>query len=192
LDRLYESAGDYPIAENHCKPEEASIPNYYRSLLETAKRLPTPYLALAEDDTLYSEEHFNYRPEVDTFAYNFSRWNVATWSQPPFFSLGQRAILGAMIAPRELFIDWLEERFKVDPDGEKLQWWGEPGRKAHEKGLKVSGRKSEIFNTYNPIVVFQHADSYSYDFSGKKRAGKIRALEIPHFGRADEVVKLYQ
>lgn len=192
LNNLYEVAGGYPIMEVHTTPQKASIPNYYKQLLQACKRLKTPYIAIAEDDTLYTEEHFNYRPDLETFAYNYTRWNIFTWSEPPFFHLGQRHILGAMIAPRKLFIEWLEERFKVDPKGEKLEWWGEPGRKHHEKGLRVSHRQSEVFNTYSPLIVFFHPGSYGYDFWGtKKKAGKIRALEIPHFGRAEDIIKLY-
>jgi hypothetical protein len=190
--RLYECAG-HPIVEIHSSPKRASIHNYYKELLTVAQDIKTPYIAIAEDDTLYSDEHFTYRPPMDTFAYNYSRWNLFTWSQPPFYSLGFRMILASMIAPRELFIDWLEERFRVDPDGEKLEWWGEPGRFQHERGLKVSHRKAETFHTYSPIVVFSHPGSYGYEFRGtNKRANKIRAFEIPYHGHASAIIKLYK
>lgn len=192
LNNLYKVAGDYPIVEVHTTPKKASICNYYWELLQTTKTLKTDYIAIAEDDTLYSADHFAHRPDSETFAYNFTRWNIFTWSDPPFFHLGQRRILGTMIAPRKLFIEWLEERFKVDPEGKRLEWWGEPGRTDHERKLRVTRQKSEVFNTYNPVVVFFHPGSYGYDFWGtKKKAGKIRALEIPHFGKAEDIIKLY-
>ena len=108
LRTLYRSAGKYPVYEIHSTPEKSSIINYYKDLLLGAKSATTPYVAFAEDDTLYPEEHFAHRS--DTFAYNFHRWNIYTWSHPPFFSLRQRRILGTLIAPRELFIETIEEK----------------------------------------------------------------------------------
>ena len=84
LKQLYKVAGDYPVVELHSNPEKSSITNYYRELLEAVKKLDTPYLAFAEDDTIYPDEHFNQRPSnLETFAYNFNRWNLYTWSDPP-------------------------------------------------------------------------------------------------------------
>lgn len=177
------------------KPEaESSIMNYYKDLLEGCKRATTPYVATCEDDTLYPEDHFDYhRPPLDTFAYNYNRWNMYTWSKPPFFSLRQRKIIATLIAPRELLIQALEDKFKADPKGEHIDWWGEPGRNQYERALGVPRNKSETFETYNPLVVFSHEDSFCYESNGKsKRASKIRALEIPYWGTAKEVYKLYK
>src|SRR3972149_11342769 len=57
---------------NICEGEtERSIINAYKAVLAGALRAKTKYIALAEDDTLYSAEHFNtYFPADDTFAYN--------------------------------------------------------------------------------------------------------------------------
>jgi hypothetical protein len=193
LDQLLKAADKTYVYQIYCKPRDSSIVNYYKDLLEAAKEIETPYLATCEDDTLYSDEHFYaHRPPLDTFAYNFSRWNIHTWSEPPFFSLRQRRILAGLIAPRLQFISWLEERFKIDPEGKRLEWWGEPGRNQHEKALGVTQQKSETFETYSPIVVFSHPDSFGYESTGKsKRSSKIRALEIPYFGKASDIIKLY-
>ena|SRR3990167_2194991 len=176
LRQLYRAAGDIPVHEIHTTPEKSSITNYYRELIATAKTLKTPYIAFAEDDTLYPDEHFNHRPK--TFAYNFNRWNIFTWSQPPFFSLCRRMILGTLIAPREEFIEIMSERIKL-PESQMV----EPGRR--------DGEPSEVFETYNPIVVFSHPDSYGYG-TKRKKAGKIRALEIPRWGTAEDVMDAYE
>jgi len=100
-------------------------------------------------------------------------------------------ILATLIAPRELLIKAIEEKFAADPKGKKLQWWGEPGRNQYEKQLGVTPNKSVTFETYNPVVVFSHDRSFCYQSNGKsKRASKIRALEIPYFGRASSIIKL--
>jgi len=54
--------------------EPKSYGNIYRQLLRGAKHSSTKYVAMAEDDTLYSKEHFNcFRPKDDEFAYNRAR-----------------------------------------------------------------------------------------------------------------------
>src|SRR3990167_3198981 len=147
LDQLYRAAGDFPVVELHSTPDKSSIMNYYRELLEAAKKIETPFVSFAEDDALYPAEHFHYRPPLDAFAYNFNRWNLHTWAQPPFYSLRQRKILATLIAPRELYIEAMAERFAADPDGRNLQWWGEPGRRHHEKSLGITRRKIVEFRT---------------------------------------------
>jgi hypothetical protein len=164
---------DYPIVELHSTPEESSISNYYKELLEAARKINTPYIAFAEDDVLYPDEHFNYRPEKP-FGYNFNRWNLHTWSDPPFYYLKQRRILATLIADRKEFIKVMETRTH-----ERMF---EPGR----------GKEAwEHFETYNPVVVFTHPDAFGY-MDGDKRANKIRALEILYFGKASDIIKLYE
>jgi len=193
--RLVESLREIPLINMYKKPGiQSSITNYYKTLLEASQMATTPYVALCEDDTLYTDDHFRYfRPPLDTFGYNFNRWNIYPWSEPPFFSLRQREILATGIFPRELFIEAIEDKFRADPKGERLQWWGEPGRNDHERQLGIPQRKSVTFETYNPQVVFSHEDSFCYETLGKrKRASKIRALEIYYWGKADNIIKLYK
>lgn len=177
---LQEAAKDYPIYLAIDPPEKSSITNYYKTLLEVAYDINTPYIAFAEDDTLYPDEHFNQRPsDLETFAYNVTRWNLYTWSDPPFFSLRQRKILATCIAPRIRFIDVMEERLKNPNEAQMV----EPGRK--------EGEESETFNTYNPVVVFTHPDAFGY-MRGRKKAHKIRATALPYWGSAKEVYEFYR
>lgn len=166
---LLEAARKYPVIKAECTPEQSSITNYYKDLLGAAKDITTPYIAFAEDDTLYPDEHFNHRS--DFFAYNFTRWNLYTWSDPPFYSLRQRRILATLIAPRELFIEVMEKRLKNPNESQMV----EPGRR--------NGEPYETFNTYNPVVVFTHPDAFGY-MNGEKKAHKIRATALPYWGDA--------
>ncbi len=203
---LLKALGDIPLISISQKPlnfghnivdtGEPSIINAYKAPVMGAKIATTPYIALCEDDTLYPDEHFYaFRPPLDTFAYNFSRWNMYTWSRPPFFSLCQRKVLATLIAPRELFIEAMEEKFNKHPDisDYKLGWFGEPGRNSYERKLRVTQRNSTEFLTYSPVVIFSHPESLGYQTTGTdKRAGKIRALELLHWGKAEDVIKLYK
>lgn len=169
--------------------------NIYYQALRGAKKAETKYIALAEDDVLYSPEHFKYRPNDGVFAYNNNSWMIYTWQDEPIFSQksGGRRNLNSLICERELFIAAMTERFMNYPDWDKidLSVWAEPGK--YEKYLGVTVRSSETFQTNPPNIVFSHENELSFSGLGKrKRVGEIRALEIPYWGTAKEVRRLYE
>lgn len=197
------AAGGIPIISISKKPlnfgvnladetRKRSVTNLYQAILKAGYQAKTKYVALAEDDTLYPPGHFySYLPPEDTFAYNLTRWSIYTWSKPPFFSLKFRKILATLIAPKNLLIAALEERFAKYPDASKIpeKWMGEPGR-GYEAMLGVSPRKAKDFYSYEPVVVFSHPKSLGYRLQGtNKRANAIRALAIPYWGTAEKVMK---
>ena len=59
--------------------EEQSHDKIYKLMLQGAKIAKTPYIAMVEDDMLYSRDHFELRPPLDTFGYNWNRWSLFTW-----------------------------------------------------------------------------------------------------------------
>lgn len=204
--QLLTAIGDLPLisvskkpldfGQNICDSDtQSSVISIYKAVLAGAKAAKTKYIALAEDDTLYPPEHFySYLPPEDTFAYNLTRWNIFTWSQPPFFSIKFRRILATLISPRELLIEAIEERFAKYPDLTKLpeKWMGEPGRQEYEAQLGVTLRKVKDFYTFTPLVVFSHPEALGFAVQGtRKRANMIRALEIPYWGTAQKVMEDY-
>lgn len=63
--------------QNVLQDGEVNANNVYRQLLRAAKLATTKYIAVAEDDSLYSYEHFHtFRPKDDEFGYNLSRWGI--------------------------------------------------------------------------------------------------------------------
>lgn len=169
--------------------------NIYRQALRGVKQATTKYIALAEDDVLYSPEHFKHRPSPGKFAYNVNSWMIYTWEKEPVFSqkLGGRRNLNGLICERELFIEAMEERFAKYPDESKvdLSIWAEPGK--YERMLGVTIRETEIFTTNPPNIVFSHDKELSFKGLGKrKRLGEIRATEIPYWGKAQDIRSLYE
>src|SRR5512137_2172099 len=85
-DRLVASAPGVPIISISHKPMDfgtnivhkgpPSCYTLYRQILIGAMNAKTRYVACAEDDSLYPEEHFRFRPSDDTFAYNENRHNL--------------------------------------------------------------------------------------------------------------------
>lgn len=165
----------------------------YRQALIGAKSANTKYIALTEDDVLYTKEHFLNRPSTGKFLYNVGSWNLQTWGEPIFTQkLGGRINLNSLICERSLFIEAMEERFKKWPDNANINIsnWAEPGK--YEKNLGVTIREIEKVYTNPPNIAFSHETALSFANLGKrKRLGEVRALEIPYWGNVESVIKLY-
>ena len=180
--------------------------NIYRQILIGAKEATTEYVAMAEDDILYSYDHFHCEKYVkdefirpDLFLYDMNKVSLFTWTKPPMFSFRtNRKVVNQLIAPRQMLIDSLEERFarldellKKVPEEKVVKYWGDPGR--YEDLLGVTVRESYEFYSWTPSVVFTHENAYGYQFNhGKrKKIGDIRIIELADWGRAEDILKLY-
>jgi hypothetical protein len=205
-EELLKAAGKYPIISISRKPidlgtnyidqEPMSFSNLYALILRGAKLATTPFIALVEDDTLYTPEHFNsFRPPTDSFGYNMNRWSLFTWGEA-IYSRKDNKVGAAMIAPRLLTIEALEERFAKHPTLPPVNC-GELGT-GGEKELGVSERKSCRFNSKYPIVQFNHDFFSTIDNSEanvarrhKKKLGDVQAYDIPYWRTAEDLVKKF-
>jgi len=162
----------------------------YKRMLEGAKQATTPFVAVIEDDVLYPPEHFHYRPEMDTFAYNQHRFALFTWDGGEMYSWRNRKSNCSLIAPRELLIEALEERF--EKHGDNWPWVGELGRERVENKLKVTHRKSVEWHSKVAVVQINHDDaSEDRQQRHRKEHGPIRAFDIPVWGKSSELIKRY-
>lgn len=187
-----ESCGDFGVSAIIYDNEPKGISNIYRQMLRAAKEAKTPYVAIAEDDTLYQADHFTFcRPPLDTFAYNQSRWALFTWL--PIYNWRYRKSNSTLIAPRELLIEALEERFAKYPEGTPVESTGEVGRDRVEKRLGLTVRKSvEVYSTI-PVIQFNHDNgTEERQVSHRKRMGPLRALDIPYWGPSEKLVEIYK
>ncbi len=189
---LLEAAGNSPVITVSKKPldwglnliqeKEPCVQQIYEQILRAAKIATTPYIAIAEDDTLYHKDHFAFRPPLDTYAFEGHRWGLFTWGTPTYY-WSDRISNGAMIAPREMAISSLEERFKRYP----VNNLGELGK---EKGTKIDRKKSMIFYSNTAMIYLSHKDGLDpLESSHRKAMGKVQAYRIPYWGEAKEVVK---
>lgn len=201
-ENLLEAAGNAPIITISQKPldwgknilqeAEYGISNIYTQLLKGAKLATTQYIGVAEDDVLYPKEHFEHRPELDTFAYNMNRFNLFTWGRPTY-SWKNRMGNFTLIAPRKLAIEALEERFRKYPSGTPESITGELGRNNVEDKLGVTRRKSAWFSTETSLVHIDH--EFGVDRlarTHRKGMGILRSYDIPHWGKAEDIVKIFK
>lgn len=201
---LLEAVGDYPIitvssklmpdmpGENIIQDKPICASNVYFQMLRAAKLAKTPYIAIAEDDSLYPYKHFHsFRPPMDKFAYNMNRWAVLTWGKPTFFWKSRLSNL-VLIAPREYAIEALEERFKKYPNGMPEDCCGELGRYGIERKLKLTQRGATSFETKIPVINLNHI--YSIDPYEQKKVKKMwptQCFDLPHWGSAENVVSKF-
>jgi hypothetical protein len=211
--QLLKAIGDHPLISVSQKPMDfgtnvcvgdigRSHRNIYYQILEGCKVAKTAYVAMAEDDILYSYDHFHtYTPKENKFAYDMQKLSIFTWTKTPMYSFRtNRKVVNQLIAPRELLIEAMEERFARIPVLKEMGWtdeninskWGDPGR--YENLLGITLRESEEFYSGVPSIVFTHPDAFGYEFNhGKhKMLGDIRMYNIPFWGEASEVLKLWK
>lgn len=211
IEELLAAAGDSPIVSVTRKPldlgrniaddGQKSYWNIYMQTLRAARIAQTPFVAMAEDDTLYTPEHFrDFRPRMDEVSYDRSRWSLFSWEPDPIYCLRQRISNCSLIAPRQLLIEALEERREKFPRGVPNDSCGEVGRNRLERKLGLTCRKSVEWYCKNPIVQLNHltgtdvGDYPNMLGNGRhfyKKHGEIKAVEIPYWGTAKEVVSYY-
>lgn len=179
--------------QNLLDTEPKTVSNIYFQLLRAAKIATTPFIGVAEDDTLYPTRHFHtFRPPPDCFAYNHNRLGIFTWGKPAYF-WKYRPSNSTLIAPRQLLIDTLEERYKKYPQGTPDELTGEVGRPTIERRLGVSHRNIKNFETMVSVLRFDHdfgTDSLAK--SHNKRIGAMQSYHVPTWGKAKDIVKKFR
>ena len=164
---ILNSLGDAPLISVSCEPLAFGqnvcvgphVPTtwwIYWQILTGVMLAQTPYVAMAEDDCLYTPEHFSLRPSrEDVILYNVNRWQV----QEDCYFYRRRASMLACIAPRDYLASALCARFAKYPHPltpPADTGWGEPGRKDDQIGLPKPNK--EEVETRDPILTFNHRD----------------------------------
>jgi hypothetical protein len=128
--------------------------NCYKQIYIGAQEVKTKYIALCEDDTLYSMEHFSHRPSrIDTFSFNNNMWYTEETMYWNKFDHG----MCTCIVERDTLVKTLAPRFIMYPYEsmvtERMQrYFQEPGR--NDKKFGIPNAKTEIFKTKIPILTF--------------------------------------
>ena len=106
---------------------------------------------------------------------------------------GGRRNLNGLICQRQMFIDHIEERFRLWPDDARIDKniFGEPGK--YDNQLGTTPYPSQYFYTNPPNIVFSHQANLQFEGLGtRKKVGDVRATHIPYWGSATEVRSIYE
>jgi len=209
LKHLLAAVGDYPLVTVSMKPMDLGVGetkliqtseygswNTFVEWNQAAKVADTEFVAIAEDDTLYHPEHFSaFRPQLDEVAYHMGRWTVMSWHPEPTFSLIRNLGGFAMICPRKLMIESLDEREAKYPDGPTHCRPGEIGRRAVERRMGVTRNKHVEWWSHFGMVNLAHTRALSSTFQEHprmtRRQGELKAIEIPYWGRAEDIAGVF-
>jgi hypothetical protein len=169
----------------------------YLQILMGARETQTKYVAMAEDDMLYSAEHFLHRPpDEETFSYNINKWSIFSWRKPPIFSYRVRKLMNSLITTKKALVRTLEERYGKYPTFKSVPaeiykfYWGEPGR--FENHLGITPLKTEEYSSAVPNIMFSTSEALGFLGLGARKAhSDIRADRVEPWGTAEEVLKLY-
>lgn len=149
------------------------------------QRVKTDYVALIEDDSLYSMEHFTHRPSsLNAFSYNRSMWFL---DGDIFWDRKQIGTFNC-IAPTKLLMNTLKKRFEKFPEepmprNDQKYAWGEPGKFEHLLGL--DNPDVEYFETEIPNLTLVYKEA---TFGRPKRYRKHPACtELSYWGNAYEL-----
>jgi len=179
----------YPIIDLYDE-EKINYERIYEQLLIGCKKATTKYIAVIEDDTLYPPEHFLHRPADDEFSYNQHRWALFGWGVPTY-NWRNRVSNCSLIAPRELAIEALEERFAKHPDG--WNYVGELGRWRIDRKLGVTPRKLAEWHSKVGVIQINHDEgTEALQKKHWKDLGPMRAFDIPYWGKAEDLIKKFR
>ena len=167
----------------------------YRNILTGALTAETEFLGLAEDDILYSHDHWRtHRPPSYRVSYDLSRWGLNSWCNPPLYGYRNRIVINQLLGPTKYVTDALQERFRkfegVPEDKIPIQHFCEIGR--FEDALGVTPRNFECYASPTPSVVFSHEEAFGYQSRGtRKSIGEFPRKELPFWGSAEKMLSLW-
>ena len=195
-DRLLEVIGDTPLisvtqkpmnfGQNICVGEIGqSYYNLYYQQLIGLREVKTKWVAFAEDDSLYTKEHFAYRPpDETTVSYNKNFWFLDTRE---FWTKGHIGTFGAISATKYV-LEALEGRYErfpeeILPRNSQRWFWMDYG---FDDRLGLPKCNTEQFSTEIPLITFAH---YAATYGKPQRRMRTSSAvdELPYWGRAVEL-----
>lgn len=177
---------------NFLQENEQSHWNVYRQMNRAMRFVQTPYVAIAEDDTLYPREHFTeYRP-TKAVAYDMARWSLLLWDTSCFSRRYKRGNF-SLIADSETLRAALQERMIKYPEDIHPRLAAEVGRHAIEERLGLSCPTVTDWMCSRPMVNVCHQMGLSPPRSNgsTKHHTKIRKDMIVPWGTPEDIKQLW-
>ena len=177
--------------------------NLYKQLKIAVEAAQTEYVAMAEHDCLYTQEHYDWKPpRNDTFYYNENIWFVQWGSNHPELDgmyssyWTDRKALSQLICSKDILLKDIELKLRFLDEEVPIETIGEPGysrlkmarERAKSGGASLSmalkeyadildAAKAETFRTRQPNLDIRHKNN----FTGPKR-GKNRRYSLEPWG----------
>jgi hypothetical protein len=164
----------YLYQEEPAEDQVSRIHNIYTQLQRAVQLATTTYIAEVDDDCLYPAEHFNsFRPPLNKFSYNYSRWSINEWLRAnPFYYHSPHPDNPLFIAPRQKLLDCMEPVKYFDGQTTKFML------------------DCVSFYTIEPILCFHHTRGLVGDRIIRwKRPWPLQCYSLPKWGQASDIIK---
>ena len=192
------------LGKNICIGEVGSSwLNLYKQLKIAAETAETEYVAMAEDDCLYTQEHYDWiPPRNDTFYYNENVWFVQWGGNHPELNgmysnyWTDRKALSQLVCSRDILLKDIDLKLKFLEGDIPIETIGEPGisklmkaralarQGGHSLGMTLEeyaslldAAKADTFRTKQPNLDIKH----NKNMTGPKR-GKNRTYTLEPWG----------
>jgi hypothetical protein len=193
---LLKVIGDTPLISVSQKPMDfgqnicvgeigKSYYNLYYQQLIGLREVKTKWVAFAEDDSLYTTEHFSYRPpDETTVSYNKNFWFLDTAN---FWTKGHIGTFGAISATNYV-LESLERRYErfpeeIMPRNSQRWFWMDFG---FDDRLGLKKCNTEQFATEIPLITFAHYAG-TYGKPHRRQRTSTQVDELPYWGNAKEL-----
>jgi len=188
--------GDLPLVSVSQKPLDfgmnievgnigKSYYNCYKQILIGAKLVNTKYVAMCEDDTLYTLEHFAHRPSNErVFSYNKNMWYC---EETEYWTKGWTGMLSCIVGT-DYLIETLTPRFLKYPT--EPQYSKDRISRVFQEPGRFDKANTEYWESKVPLVTFNYFNA----MGGKAKSvahPPRNALVLQHWGDCWELKKKY-
>jgi hypothetical protein len=223
-ENILKSIGDYPLISVSQKPmnfgKNICVGVMDRNSLSINKQMligieasETKYIAIAEHDCLYSNEHFSFTPPDDgIFWYNENVWLMQLCSETlpewngTFSIFPKRKANSQLICEKNIMIKATKDRIDMMADPAWMSKYptgriGEAGHMDYDHAMRLSAGNSvahiriklkQYIAEYEgrnwvskiPNIDIRHKDNFT-----KNRRGRKRCWILPHWGKMEDIIK---
>lgn len=202
------------FGENVCVgPVGRSCLNMDRQILAGLEQAKTKFIAIAEHDCLYTEEHFDWiPPDSKYFWYNTNNWLLQYHSDNHpeydgmFSYVPGRCVQSQLITGRDAMLRATEQKIAILSHPDVQEVWpskarlGEPGTDWEKRSRRIFNNpklrkqwdkvkeyittcNARMFKTYIPNIDIRHGNN----FTGGRRGTK-RRWELEPWGKMEDIL----
>lgn len=222
---ILESIGDLPLISVSQKPIDfgrnicvGKLPRSSLSIniqiMKALEIIETEYIAIAEHDCLYTNEHFSFTPSnKDVFYYNENVWVLQVYSKDfsqyngMFSFFKHRKANSQVVCGTEIMKKAVADKIEMMSDPAWLRKYpsgriGEAGAMDYNHAMRLAKgdsvthirKKLEIYITKykseNWITKIPNIDIHHSNNLTKNRRGVHRRYELPYWGKIEDIFKL--
>lgn len=161
--------------------------NIYKQMYFGVQEVKTKYVAVIEDDSLYTAEHFTHRPSDDTvFSYNTNWWFL---DPEVFWNRGHIGMFSCIATTKQMHkaLKQRFDRFPMEPTPREYQkyFWMEFGK---DEKLGFNNERVEFFATKEPLVTLCYYGA-TYGRPKRHKNTSTSVEELAPWGRATDLRK---